>query len=149
MFQFHLEFTTQRRGLINITDEIAGCVTQANVEIGLCHIFIHHTSASLTLCENADPLVQRDLEAFMQRLIPDGDPLYQHNDEGPDDMPSHIRTVLTQSFLLLPISGHQLALGTWQGIYLWEHRLRSHRRKLTVTVTGSVQNVHYEKSSGL
>jgi len=137
ILQYKLELTTQGRGLINITDEIANYVAQTNVAMGLCHIFIHHTSASLTLCENADPLVQRDLEAFMERLIPDGDPLYQHNDEGPDDMPSHIRSVLTQSFLMLPITNYKLVLGTWQGIYLWEHRLHRHHRKLTITVQGS------------
>jgi secondary thiamine-phosphate synthase enzyme len=134
--QYKLSFTTQGRGFINITDEIVNCVTQTHVAIGLCHIFIHHTSASLTLCENADPLVKQDLEAFMVRLIPDGDPLYQHIDEGPDDMPSHVRAVLTQPFLMLPISEYKLALGTWQGIYLWEHRLHSHHRKLTITVQG-------------
>ncbi len=132
--QYKLEFTTQGRGLIDITEEVARCVAKANVDSGLCHIFIHHTSASLTICENADPLVQSDLEAFMVRLIPDGDSLYQHTDEGPDDMPSHVRATLTQSFLMLPISDYKLALGRWQGIYLWEHRLRSHHRKLTVTV---------------
>jgi secondary thiamine-phosphate synthase enzyme len=134
MVQYKLKFNTSGRGLINITQAISHCVVQANLPIGLCHLFIHHTSASLSLCENADPLVQRDLEAFMERLVPDHDTLYQHTEEGPDDMPSHIRTVLTQSFLILPISQYQLALGRWQGIYLWEHRLQSHERKLTVTI---------------
>lgn len=136
MLQYKLEFTTPGRGLINITDGVANSVAQANVAIGLCHVFIHHTSASLTLCENADPLVQTDLEAFMERLIPDGDALYQHTAEGPDDMPSHVRSVLTQSFLMLPIADYKLALGRWQGIYLWEHRLRSHHRKIIVTIQG-------------
>lgn len=122
--------------MINITDEVARHVKNANVSIGLCHLFLHHTSASLTLCENHDPLVQSDLEGFMVRLAPDGDPLYEHVAEGPDDMPSHVRTVLTQSSLIIPISDFKLALGTWQGIYLWEHRLRSHTRRVTVTVQG-------------
>src|SRR5580658_8209579 len=113
--QYKFEIITPGRGLINITDEVAKQVATANVATGLCHVFIHHTSASLILCENVDPLVQSDLEAFMQRLIPDGDPLYKHIDEGPDDMPAHIRSVLTQSFLLVPISDYKLALGTWQG----------------------------------
>ncbi len=132
--QYKLEFTTKGRGLINITNEIANVVTQAGVSTGLCHVFLHHTSASLTFCENADPLVQKDLEAFMLRLVPDGDPLYQHKYEGADDMPAHIRAVLTQTFLMIPISHKQLALGSWQGIYLWEHRVRGHHRQITVTV---------------
>ncbi|TAK79322.1 MAG: YjbQ family protein [Gammaproteobacteria bacterium] len=134
--QYHFSFSTSGRGIINITDQVAEFVAQANVTTGLCHVFLHHTSASLIVCENADELVQRDLEAFMVRLVPDGDPLYQHTDEGPDDMPSHVRTVLTQSFLMIPITDGKMALGRWQGIYLWEHRLRSHHRKLTVTVVG-------------
>src|SRR5262245_5663171 len=136
--QYQLTFTTQGRGLINITDDIHKFVVEANATTGLCHLFLHHTSASLTLCENADPLVQRDLEAFMLRLIPDGDPLYEHTAEGPDDMPSHVRTVLTQSFLMLPITDYKLALGKWQGIYLWEHRLRSHKRVITITLQEEV-----------
>lgn len=134
--QYKINLITPGRRLINITDEVTQLVAQSDVTTGLCHIFLHHTSASIILCENADALVQRDLEAFMLRLIPDGDALYQHTDEGPDDMPSHVRTVLTQSFLVVPITDKQLALGTWQGIYLWEHRVRSHHRKLTVTIQG-------------
>jgi secondary thiamine-phosphate synthase enzyme len=97
---------------------------------------VHHTSASLVLSENADPTVRRDLEAFMERLIPDGDPLFHHTDEGPDDMPSHVRAVLTQSGLTIPVSQGRCGLGTWQGIYLWEHRHAPHRRQVTVTVYG-------------
>ena len=134
--QHVLQFDTPGRGLINITPEIAQLVESAAINTGLCHVFLHHTSASLILCENADPLVQRDLEAFMSRLIPDGDLLYQHTDEGPDDMPSHVRTVLTQSFLVIPITANKLGLGRWQGIYLWEHRVRNHARKLTITLQG-------------
>jgi len=134
--QYKFELTTPGREIISLTDKIADFVKQAQIETGLCHVFLHHTSASLILCENFDPLVQRDLEAFMQRLVPDGDPLYQHIDEGPDDMPSHVRSVLTTNFLNIPVTGFQLDLGRWQGIYLWEHRLKSHHRKLTVTVQG-------------
>lgn len=132
--QYKFDLITQGREIINITDKIAELIAKANTATGLCHIFLHHTSASLILCENADPLVQRDMEAFMSRLVPDGDALYQHTYEGPDDMPSHVRTALTSSFLMIPITDKKLALGTWQGIYLWEHRLRSHHRKITVTV---------------
>lgn len=135
-FQYHIEITTPGRGLIDITQEVAIRVNQAKVTTGLCHVFLHHTSASLTLCENFDPVVQRDLEAFMQRFIPDADPLYQHTVEGPDDMPSHVRTVLTQSFLVLPITEGRLALGRWQGLFLWEHRLQGHLRKMTMSVQG-------------
>lgn len=134
--QYKIEKTTHGRGLINITDEVENCVAQANVSMGLCHIFLHHTSASLILCENQDPLVQKDLDAFMLRIIPDDNSLYQHIEEGCDDMPAHIRTILTQSFLMIPITAGKLGLGTWQGLYLWEHRLHSHRRKITVTVQG-------------
>lgn len=134
--QHQLTIATQGRGLINVTKEIKNLIEQTNVTTGLCHIFLHHTSASLIICENADPLVQADLEAFMYRLIPDGDPLFQHTDEGADDMPAHIRTVLTQIFLMLPISNNRLTLGTWQGLYLWEHRLQGYQRRMTVTIYG-------------
>jgi secondary thiamine-phosphate synthase enzyme len=134
--QYHFSLTTPGRGMIDITEQVKEFVKQAGVTTGLCNVFLHHTSASLIICENADLLVQRDLEAFMLRLIPDGDPLYQHVDEGADDMPSHVRTVLTTSFLSVPVTDSQLALGRWQGLYLYEHRLRSHHRKITVTIMG-------------
>ena len=134
MKQFQIELTTQGRGLINITDEVAKYVATANVTTGLCNVFLHHTSASLTLCENYDPLVLKDLEAFMQRLTPDGDALYEHIAEGEDDMPSHVRSVLTQNSITIPISNGKLGLGTCQGLYLWEHRLQCHHSKLTVTI---------------
>ena len=137
MVQCQLGIKTKGREIVSITEEIAQLVAQSEITMGLCHIFLHHTSASLIICENADPLVQRDLEAFMSRLTPDGDPLFQHIDEGPDDMPSHVRTVLTQSFLIIPITNARLALGKWQGIYLWEHRLRPYERNLTVTFQGA------------
>jgi secondary thiamine-phosphate synthase enzyme len=133
--QFKFEITTPGRGFIDITNQVAELVSTAEITTGLCHLFLHHTSASLSLCENFDPLVQRDLEAFMQRLTPDGDPLFHHTAEGPDDMPSHVRTILTTSFLVIPVTANKLDLGRYQGIYLWEHRLRSHHRKLTVTVS--------------
>lgn len=106
----------------------------SNVNSGLCHVFIRHTSASLLITENADPDVRHDLERFMSRLAPDGDPAWIHSMEGPDDMPAHIRSVLTCSELTIPIREHRLALGTWQGAYLWEHRTRAHRRRIDVTI---------------
>jgi len=102
----------------------------------LCHVFLRHTSASLMLCENADPAVRRDLDRFMASLIPDGNPMFEHDQEGADDMPAHVRTVLTHSDLTIPIADGRLDLGTWQGIYLWEHRKSPHERTLTVTLTG-------------
>ncbi|WP_455212032.1 secondary thiamine-phosphate synthase enzyme YjbQ [Kaarinaea lacus] len=127
---------TRGRGSHDITADIDAVVSATNVHTGLCHLFIQHTSASLMLCENADPTVRRDLEAFMARLVPDGDALYQHTAEGDDDMPAHIRTILTHSSLSIPITHGRCALGTWQGIYLWEHRTHPHHRKVTVTVQG-------------
>lgn len=136
LHQYKFEITTPGRGIINLTDKIAELVQAGPVQTGLCHVFLHHTSASLILCENYDPQVQLDLEAFMQRLVPDGDPLFLHTEEGIDDMPSHVRSVLTQNFLVIPITAQRLDLGRYQGIYLWEHRLRSHVRKVTVTIQG-------------
>lgn len=134
--QYKFEITTPGRGIINITEQVAKFVEQSQIQTGLCHVFLHHTSASLILCENFDPLVQKDLEAFMLRLVPDGDPLFEHTAEGPDDMPSHVRSILTQNFIVMPVTANKLDLGKWQGVYLWEHRIRSHLRKLTVTVQG-------------
>ncbi len=125
---------TPGRGLIELTERIAGVVRQSGVTEGLCNVFVPHTSASLLAGENWDPSVRRDLEAFMSRLAPDGDPAYEHEAEGPDDMPAHIRTMLTQSSLVIPVGGGQLRLGTWQGIYLWEHRTAAHERRVIVTV---------------
>ena len=107
---------------------------QSGVQTGLCHVFIRHTSASLLITENADPDVRRDLEQFISRLAPDGDPAYRHSMEGPDDMPAHIRSVLTATELTIPVRGGRLAMGTWQGAYLWEHRTRPHLRRLEITV---------------
>ncbi len=128
---------TDGRGTYEISNRVKGIVADAGIAVGLCHVFVHHTSASLILCENADPTVQRDLEQFMATTVPDGDPRFRHVAEGPDDMPAHVRTVLTTSDLTLPVTGGRCALGTWQGIYLWEHRTFPHRRKITVTVAGN------------
>ena len=125
--------STSGRAAYNVTPEIASIVREHGVENGLCHVFIRHTSASLTLCENADPDVLKDLETFLSKLVPDGDPMFVHDAEGPDDMPAHVRSVLTQSDLVIPIMDGRLALGTWQGVFLLEHRTRAHTRKLVVT----------------
>jgi secondary thiamine-phosphate synthase enzyme len=114
--QENLTYRTQGRGSIELTEDVARIVSGCGVWQGLCHVFVHHTSASLMLCENADPTVLRDLEAFMARLVPDGDPLFRHTAEGPDDMPAHVRSVLTQSALTIPVSEGRCLLGTWQGI---------------------------------
>ncbi len=129
-----LEFATKGRGTYELTRELRQLVADANIETGLCNVFIHHTSASLIICENADPSVRSDLERFAARMVPDGDPIFAHTDEGPDDMPAHIRSILTQSSISIPILDGQLALGTWQGLFLWEHRHAAHRRRLTVTI---------------
>lgn len=128
---------TGGRGTVEISAELAAAIRTMEIETGLCHVFLHHTSASLILCENADRDVRIDLETFMSKLVPDGDTMFIHTAEGADDMPAHVRTVLTQSELTLPISQGKLALGTWQGIYLWEHRVASHDRRITVTAHGA------------
>jgi len=136
VYQKNVSIQTSGRGSYDITDQITRVVKEAGISTGLCHVFIHHTSASLMICENADPTVRRDLEAFMQRLVPDGDALFQHVDEGADDMPAHVRTILTQTAITLPISSGRCGLGTWQGVYLWEHRVADYRRRLTLTCYG-------------
>ena len=136
VIQKNLRYKTPGRGSMEITREVNDIVSGSNVRHGLCNIFVMHTSASLMLCENADPAVRRDLEAFMARTAPDGDPLFCHTTEGPDDMAAHVRTVLTDSNLTIPISDGRCVLGTWQGIYLWEHRTHSHIRKVVVTICG-------------
>ncbi|HSG58916.1 MAG TPA: secondary thiamine-phosphate synthase enzyme YjbQ [Woeseiaceae bacterium] len=127
---------TAGRGTYDITREVQSAVADTAVSVGLCNVFIRHTSASLMLCENADPAVMRDLEAFMARTVPDGDPLYTHVAEGPDDMAAHVRSVLTHADINLPIRDGRCDLGTWQGVFLWEHRTGPHQRKVTVTVNG-------------
>jgi secondary thiamine-phosphate synthase enzyme len=136
IFQKTLSLSTLGRGTSNITRQIEEVINQSDVKIGLVNIFVHHTSASLILCENADPTVRSDLEYFMEKITPDGDPMYEHRDEGPDDMSAHVRTVLTDSSLSIPVNNGSTMLGIWQGIYLWEHRTHPHSRKLTVTIYG-------------
>lgn len=136
MFQTEIEVATKGRGTYELTARVAEAVRAAGVATGLCHVFTTHTSASLMICENADPDVRRDLETFMSDLAPDGDARFVHTAEGPDDMPAHVRSVLTTSDLTLPITNGMLALGTWQGVYLWEHRVAGHRRRVVVTVQG-------------
>ena len=135
-FQQSLQVRTAGRGILDITPLVAEPVAQSGVGVGLCHIFIMHTSASLAITENADPRVHNDLESFLARLVPDGDPLYTHTSEGRDDMPAHIRSVLTGGSLTVPISDSRLVLGIWQGIYLWEHRDRPHERQIVLTISG-------------
>lgn len=134
--QSELAFSTTGRGTRDITDDVARAVRQSGVQTGLAHVFVQHTSCSLTITENADPDVRRDLETIIGRLAPDGDRAYRHDAEGPDDMAAHARTVLTETSLTVPVGGGRLLLGTWQGIYLWEHRSAPHRRKVVVTIIG-------------
>ena len=134
MVQDEISVSTRGRGTYDVTDAVRRIVEDTDVAAGLCHLFIQHTSASIILCENADPDVRRDLETFMADLAPDGDSRFIHTMEGPDDMPAHVRTVLTQSQLSIPIRDHRLALGTWQGIFLWEHRAAAHQRNIIVTL---------------
>jgi len=133
--------TTSGRSTIEITNQVNDCVSKSEMNTGLCHVFLQHTSASLMLCENADPDVQKDLETFMSGMVTDGDERFVHTAEGDDDMAAHIRTVMTQNGLTIPVSNGELALGTWQGIFLWEHRYRSHNRRVIVTVIGETNEV--------
>jgi secondary thiamine-phosphate synthase enzyme len=132
-----LEVATAGRGFHEITADLQRVAARSGVASGLCHVFLRHTSASLLITENADPDVRRDLETFISRLAPDGDPSYVHTMEGPDDMPAHIRSVLTCSELTIPVREGRLLLGAWQGAYLWEHRHRAHRRLLDITIIGA------------
>src|SRR5690242_11426107 len=134
MHRRELAIRTNGRSFIELTKDLASAVIDSGIADGMCNVFVPHTSASLLAGENWDPSVRRDLEAFMSRLAPDGDPRYEHDAEGPDDMPAHIRTMLTQSSIVIPIGGGKLQLGTWQGIYLWEHRTTAHDRRIIVTV---------------
>ena len=131
-----LNLETRGRATHEITGQVQTVVQRSRIGRGLCNLFLMHTSASLIVCENADPSVRRDLEVFVARLIPDGDPAFIHDLEGPDDMPAHIRTILTQSSLSLPVENGRCELGTWQGVFLWEHRNVPHRRQLVITVLG-------------
>ncbi len=127
---------TRGRGFYEITGEVEGEVTKAKLQTGLATLHVQHTSASLVIQENADPEVRRDFERFFARLVPDGDTLFQHTAEGDDDMPAHIRSALTAVNLSIPIKGGGLVLGTWQGIYLWEHRTHSHSRRVILHLLG-------------
>jgi secondary thiamine-phosphate synthase enzyme len=127
---------TRGRGFYEFTEEVASWGSESNFKNGLVTLHVCHTSASLLIQENADPDVRRDLEAFFSRLVPDGDPMFIHTAEGDDDMPAHVRTALTAVNLSIPVSGGRLALGTWQGIYLWEHRKASHSRKVAAHFIG-------------
>lgn len=135
IFRRTLTVTTRGRSFEPLTERVAAVVAESSIREGLCNAFIRHTSASLLITENADPAVHRDLERFMQRIAPDAAD-YEHDAEGPDDMPAHLRSMLTNSTLTIPLAAGELLLGTWQGIYLWEHRSRTHRRELIVTVQG-------------
>lgn len=132
--QREFQIRSNGQGLSDITLQVADVVRAAGVDTGLCVVFIRHTSASLLIQENADPDVQRDLLAFFKRLVPDGDRLFVHTAEGPDDMPAHVKAALTQASLAIPIVGGRLALGVWQGIYLFEHRTAPHERSVLVHV---------------
>ena len=127
---------TRGRGTYDVTPQLATIATASRIAEGLVTVFVHHTSASLIISENADPSVRADLETFFGALVPDGDPRFTHDDEGPDDMPAHVRAVLTHSSLGIPVGGGRLLLGTWQGVYLWEHRHAPHARRITVTIIG-------------
>jgi len=130
-----LEVRTRGKGLHEITREVQAFVARAGLDEGLCTVFVRHTSASLVIQENADPSAKRDLEAWLERLVPEDDPLYTHTTEGPDDIPSHIKAALTSVSLSIPVVEGRLALGTWQGIYLWEHRRRGSVREVLVHVS--------------
>jgi len=134
MFQKSFTVRARRRGLQLITDLVEQAVRQSGVSSGMCNVFIRHTSASLTISENADPSARRDLEEFADRLAPEDAPWYTHTTEGPDDMPSHIKSIVTDTSLLVPVTEGRLALGTWQGIYLWEHRDEAPARTIIVSV---------------
>jgi secondary thiamine-phosphate synthase enzyme len=125
---------TAGQGLQEITAKVNAAVHGSGIEEGLCTLFVRHTSASIVIQENADPSAKRDLERWLNRLVPDGDPFYSHDAEGPDDMPAHIKAALTATSISIPIHQKKLALGTWQGIYLWEHRRRGSRRELVLHI---------------
>jgi secondary thiamine-phosphate synthase enzyme len=131
-----LSFRTRGRGTTDITAEVARVVAGSGIRVGVCTVFLQHTSASLILCENADPDVRVDLERLLSRLAPDGDPAYVHDTEGPDDMAAHARSILTSNSLSIPVQDGRLMLGTWQGVYLYEHRTSPHERSVVVSVLG-------------
>lgn len=136
IYQHTLTIPTTGRGTYPLTGRLEELILTSGIRTGLCHVFIHHTSASLIITENADPSVRQDLETILQRLAPDADPAYRHDDEGDDDMSGHVRCMLTTVDVTLPVTRGQSALGTWQGLYLYEHRKGHFQRKLTVTLYG-------------
>ena len=136
IIQKEIDIMTEGRGTYDITQKVQQAVARSGITTGLCHVFVHHTSASLILCENADPEVRYDLERFMSKVVPDGDEMFHHTAEGSDDMPAHVRTILTQNDLNIPVTQGRCAMGTWQGIYLWEHRTSGFLRRLTLTIHG-------------
>lgn len=131
-----VEIRTRGRGLHEVTDQIVAAVKGSGITDGLCTAWIRHTSASLIVCENADPDVLVDLETFLADLVPDGDPRFVHRAEGPDDMPAHVRSVLTATSLAIPIADERLLLGTWQGVFVYEHRHKPHQRKISLSLIG-------------
>lgn len=134
--QLLLNINAPGRGMLDITREVATLLSGSSIHEGMLHLFVQHTSCSLLIQENADPEVQSDLERFLLRLVPDGDSIYSHTAEGPDDMPAHVRAALTATSLSIPVSGGRMALGVWQGIYLYEHRLEASRRRIVVHISG-------------
>ena len=134
--QTHLTLTTRPRATLDITADVAAAVRASGIRAGLVNVFVQHTSCSLLITENADPDVRRDLETVFARLAPDGDPAYRHDLEGDDDMAAHARSVLSGASLTIPVGDGRLLLGTWQGVFLWEHRTASHARRVVVTVLG-------------
>ncbi len=135
-----LRIGTRGRGLVEITPQVRAWIGASSIDDGLLTLFVRHTSASLLIQENADPDVQADLERFFARLVPDGDPLFEHDEEGPDDMPAHVRAALTQVHLAVPVQDGEPMLGTWQGIYLYEHRHRGHPREVVLHLLGEQRN---------
>ncbi len=134
IYQQQFDYNTTGRGTYELSLEVDNHIRNSGIKTGICSLFIHHTSASLLITENADPTVRTDLEMIMQRLAPDGDPAYRHDYEGPDDMSAHVRCMLTNDSLTIPVTKGRSALGTWQGIYLYEHRTGNFRRRLTATI---------------
>lgn len=136
VFQSTVSVSTRGKGTVEVSDLLQTVILESGFKAGIASIFCHHTSCSLVLMENADPSARRDLENYMERLVPENDPHFTHTFEGPDDMPSHIKMALTRSSENIPFIGGRLSLGTWQGLFLWEHRSMPHQRKLTVTLIG-------------
>lgn len=136
VYQTSHRIDTRGKGTVEISQMVRSAIGESGMSVGIVSVFCHHTSCSLVLMENADASARRDLEDWMERLVPENDPHFTHTFEGPDDMPSHIKMALTRSSESIPFSGGEPALGTWQGLFLWEHRSRPHQRKLTVTVWG-------------